>query len=65
MTGGLGYIVPFMMVTLVSRWTAEYFIEPSVYDVAIRQKRYPFLHLSPQKSDHSVRTFDYVGIAGF
>eukprot|EP01053_Blabericola_migrator_P003112 Blabericola_migrator_1__3111@NODE_1905_length_3581_cov_73_525327_g1219_i0_p1_GENE_NODE_1905_length_3581_cov_73_525327_g1219_i0NODE_1905_length_3581_cov_73_525327_g1219_i0_p1_ORF_typecomplete_len962_score117_64Voltage_CLC/PF00654_20/1_1e03Voltage_CLC/PF00654_20/1_6e102CBS/PF00571_28/0_00039CBS/PF00571_28/0_62Cytochrom_B558a/PF05038_13/0_11Ost5/PF05251_12/1_2Ost5/PF05251_12/1_3e04Ost5/PF05251_12/4_4e03_NODE_1905_length_3581_cov_73_525327_g1219_i06403525 len=54
MTGGLGYIVPFMIVTLVAKWTAELIQEPSVYDCYIRLKRFPFLHVTPLKSDREV-----------
>lgn len=54
MTGGLGYIVPFMIVTLVARWSAEVIEEPSIYDCYIRLKRFPFLHVTPLKSDREV-----------
>eukprot|EP01054_Gregarina_sp_Poly1_P010762 Gregarina_sp_Poly_1__10761@NODE_823_length_6130_cov_96_470229_g595_i0_p1_GENE_NODE_823_length_6130_cov_96_470229_g595_i0NODE_823_length_6130_cov_96_470229_g595_i0_p1_ORF_typecomplete_len626_score92_04Voltage_CLC/PF00654_20/4_1e104CBS/PF00571_28/0_0092CBS/PF00571_28/1_5DUF1983/PF09327_11/0_022Ost5/PF05251_12/0_56Ost5/PF05251_12/2_6e03_NODE_823_length_6130_cov_96_470229_g595_i030494926 len=54
MTGGLGYIVPFMIVTLVARWVAELIEEPSIYDCYIRLKRFPFLHVTPLKSDREV-----------
>lgn len=54
MTGGLGYIVPFMLVTLVSRTIAQFIVEPSIYDVAMCSKRYPFLHPTLFKCDQKI-----------
>ncbi|EZG78267.1 chloride channel, protein ClC [Gregarina niphandrodes] len=54
MSGGLAYIVPYMLVTLVAKGVSEFITEPSIYDDAIEIKRLPFLHMTPLKSDHQI-----------
>eukprot|EP01071_Lankesteria_metandrocarpae_P015636 Lankesteria_metandrocarpae@DN991_c0_g1_i1.p1 len=43
LTGGLNYIVPFMLSVMVAKWTADYFCPSGIYDTYIKIKRFPFL----------------------
>jgi chloride channel 3/4/5 len=43
LTGGLEYVVPCMLVTVISKWVAELLGINSVYDVHLQLTQYPFL----------------------
>ncbi|CEM07994.1 unnamed protein product [Vitrella brassicaformis CCMP3155] len=45
LTGGLSYIVPFMISVMISKWVGDAFF-PGVYDCYIRLKGYPYLESS-------------------
>ncbi|KAL7675563.1 hypothetical protein ACOME3_001832 [Neoechinorhynchus agilis] len=52
-TGGLTYIVPLMVATMVAKWTADAFGRGGIYDSDIERKQYPFLD---NKEDTRIRT---------
>ncbi|KAF8820266.1 chloride transporter, chloride channel (ClC) family protein [Cardiosporidium cionae] len=45
LTGGLTYIVPFMIVILISKWVGDALCEGGIYDCHILLKGYPYLHM--------------------
>lgn len=44
LTGGMSYVVPFMVAVMVAKWVGDALGEPSIYDCYIRLKGYPYLH---------------------
>ncbi|KAL3315962.1 H(+)/Cl(-) exchange transporter 3 [Cichlidogyrus casuarinus] len=43
LTGGLTYIIPLMVATLVSKWTGDWLTNGSIYEEHIRLNKYPYL----------------------
>lgn len=43
LTGGLSYIVPFMVAVMVAKWVGEALCEQSIYDCYIRLRGYHYL----------------------
>lgn len=43
LTGGLSYVVPFMVAVMVAKWVAEALSDKSIYDCYIRLRGYPYL----------------------
>ena len=42
-TGGMQYIVPFMVATMASKWIADALTKESIYDGHITLNEYPYL----------------------
>lgn len=51
LTGGLSYVVPFMIAVMIAKWVGDALGERSIYDRYIRLKGYPYL-----RHDESLRT---------
>ncbi|XP_055389027.1 H(+)/Cl(-) exchange transporter 3-like [Condylostylus longicornis] len=43
LTGGLSYVVPFMVAVMIAKWVGEALCDKSIYDCYIRLKGYPYL----------------------
>lgn len=48
LTGGLSYVLPFMVAVMVAKWVADALGEASIYDRYIRLKQYPYLRHDEQ-----------------
>ncbi|CUG87452.1 chloride channel protein, putative [Bodo saltans] len=58
LTGGLEYIVPCMLVVITSRWVCDVLGVPSIYDIQLDFKEYPYLNIKAEVSwDITVRDF--------
>jgi chloride channel 7 len=47
-TGDLFFLLPFAIVLIVSHWVGDMF-NPSIYEMIIQMKNYPFLRPDPPK----------------
>jgi chloride channel 3/4/5 len=58
LTGGLEYIVPCMLVVITSRWVCDVLGVPSIYDIQLDFKEYPYLNIKAEVSwEITVRDF--------
>eukprot|EP00922_Rhytidocystis_sp_ex-Travisia-forbesii_P040812 GHVS01060858.1.p1 GENE.GHVS01060858.1~~GHVS01060858.1.p1 ORF type:complete len:892 (-),score=227.99 GHVS01060858.1:497-3172(-) len=44
LTGGLSYVLPFMVAVMVAKWSGDSICDNGIYDCYIRLKGYPYLH---------------------
>ena len=56
-TGGLQYIVPFMVATMASKWIGDAFGKDGIYDGHITLNEYPYLDVKIDMQQQKVRTF--------
>ena len=47
-TGDLFFLLPFAVVLIISHWIGDFF-NPSIYEMIINMKGYPFLRPDPPK----------------
>lgn len=47
-TGDLFFLLPFAIVLIISHWVGDFF-NPSIYEMIIQMKGYPFLRPDPPK----------------